>query len=60
MFEVWKFLLGYYRWNATRIEIKIKFRNLKEKDYFDMKLQWKLVSDGSQSGVSPSSRKQRI
>ncbi|XP_046581364.1 TBC1 domain family member 15-like isoform X1 [Haliotis rubra] len=41
--EVWKFLLGFYRWDAT---FKQRQDELKRRvdDYFRMKLQWKTIS----------------
>jgi hypothetical protein len=41
---LWKFLLGYYDWSSNFIDRKEK-RNVKERDYFRMKLQWQTIDE---------------
>ncbi|GAU97657.1 hypothetical protein RvY_08916 [Ramazzottius varieornatus] len=41
--EVWKYLLGYYDWNATMEERRGK-RELLAADYYRMKSQWSTIS----------------
>lgn len=45
--EIWKFLLGYYKWNST-YKSRMEQRKQKVDDYFRMKLQWKSISDDQQ------------
>lgn len=42
--EVWKFLLGYYKWDSTH-KSRSEERKKKVDDYFKMKLQWKTISE---------------
>jgi len=46
--EVWKFLLGYYRWDST-YKSRTEQRKKKVDDYFRMKLQWRSVSEDQES-----------
>lgn len=40
--EVWKFLLGYYRWEDTHAKRK-ELHQAKVDDYYRMKLQWRTL-----------------
>lgn len=46
--EVWKFLLGYYPWDATHAKRK-ELRQAKVDDYFRMKLQWRTLCTEQES-----------
>ncbi|XP_076811417.1 TBC1 domain family member 15-like [Clavelina lepadiformis] len=50
--EVWKYLLGYYKWEMTSCEISELRRN-KEEDYYRMKLQWKSVTPDQETRFTP-------
>lgn len=41
---MWKFLLGYYKWNST-YHSRTETRRKKVDSYFAMKLQWKSISE---------------
>lgn len=49
--EVWKFLLNYYDWNATN-EQRIAHRSKKEKEYYQMKMQWLSMSEIQEKNFS--------
>ncbi|XP_058796976.1 TBC1 domain family member 15 isoform X2 [Phymastichus coffea] len=42
-YEVWKFLLNYYPWNATSAE-RMELKKKKTDEYFTMKSQWKYMT----------------
>lgn len=45
--EVWKYLTGYYPWNATHTERDL-LRKKKAEEYYTMKLQWKSMTPGQE------------
>ncbi|CAH1798395.1 unnamed protein product, partial [Owenia fusiformis] len=49
--EVWKFLLGYYKWDST-YKSRTEERKTKVDDYFRMKLQWKTISEAQERNFS--------
>ncbi|XP_034937097.1 TBC1 domain family member 15 [Chelonus insularis] len=50
-YEVWKFLLGYYPWDSTRIE-RIELKRAKTDEYYKMKLQWRSMSSEQENNFS--------
>ena len=46
--EVWKYLLGYYKWHQP-LEVRETNRKARVEEYFRMKLQWKSMSDEQQN-----------
>lgn len=42
--EVWKYLLGYFKWDATNTE-RIVYQKKKNAEYFKMKMQWLSMSE---------------
>lgn len=49
--EAWKYLLGYYDFNATHKEQQVRIKE-KNESYFRMKLQWKTISADQESRFS--------
>lgn len=49
--EVWKYLLGYLRWDDTR-EQRIEHRRQKIQEYYKMKLQWLSMSPEQERNFS--------
>ena len=49
--EVWKYLLGYFKWDETREECLERQRRL-NKEYFQMKLQWLSLSPVQEANFS--------
>lgn len=49
--EVWKFLLSYYDWDATT-EQRANHRAKKEKEYYQMKMQWLSLSEMQERNFS--------
>lgn len=47
-YEVWKYLLNYYPWEATNAE-RIELRKKKTEEYFAMKLQWRSMTPGQEN-----------
>ncbi|XP_012265470.2 TBC1 domain family member 15 isoform X2 [Athalia rosae] len=47
-YEVWKYLLNYYPWDATNAE-RIELRKRKTEEYFAMKLQWRSMTPGQEN-----------
>jgi hypothetical protein len=50
-YEVWKFLLGYFPWDATHAD-RQKLRKQKVEEYFQMKLQWRSITPGQEQRFS--------
>ncbi|XP_046419372.1 TBC1 domain family member 15 isoform X1 [Neodiprion fabricii] len=50
-YEVWKYLLNYYPWEATNAE-RIELKNKKTEEYFAMKLQWKTMTPEQETRFS--------
>ncbi|XP_046739904.1 TBC1 domain family member 15 isoform X2 [Diprion similis] len=50
-YEVWKYLLNYYPWEATNAE-RIELRKKKTEEYFAMKLQWRSMTPGQETRFS--------
>ncbi|KFM82450.1 TBC1 domain family member 15, partial [Stegodyphus mimosarum] len=46
--EAWKYLLGFYNFDATNKD-KMAIRKKREEDYFRMKLQWKSINADQES-----------
>ena len=46
--DVWKYLLGFYKWHHTH-EIREINRKTRVEEYYRMKLQWKSMSDDQQN-----------
>jgi len=46
--EVWKYLLGYYKWHQPS-EVRETNRKARVEEYFRMKLQWKSMSEEQQN-----------
>lgn len=49
--DVWKFLLNYYDWNSTT-EQRGQHRAKKEKEYYQMKMQWLSMSEQQERNFS--------
>ncbi|GLV33154.1 TBC1 domain family member 15/17 [Carabus blaptoides fortunei] len=49
--EVWKYLLGYYPWHSTREE-RQRIHETKNREYFNMKLQWRSMTSVQESHFS--------
>ena len=46
--DVWKYLLGYYKWHQPS-EVRETNRKARVEEYFRMKLQWKSMSEDQQN-----------
>ncbi|ALC38546.1 CG11490 [Drosophila busckii] len=49
--EVWKYLLGYYKWSDTELE-RLERRKLKSMEYYSMKHQWLAMTGMQEANFS--------
>ncbi|KAJ2950282.1 hypothetical protein O0L34_g11645 [Tuta absoluta] len=49
--SVWKYLLDYFPWHATQMELKV-IQKKRTEEYFSMKLQWRSMTEGQEARFS--------